>query len=78
MEEAGELSSSWGESENNRRAKFYRLTAAGRRQLRDRNAAVGNHRARHRQRAAGDLTQAMSFLSRLASLGLNLFMRQRT
>jgi PadR family transcriptional regulator PadR len=33
MEEAGWLSSSWGESESNRRAKFYRLTAAGRRQL---------------------------------------------
>ncbi len=33
MEEAGWLSSSWGDSENNRRAKFYRLTAAGRRQL---------------------------------------------
>src|SRR5215471_15760641 len=33
MEEAGWLSSAWGESENNRRAKFYRLTAAGRRQL---------------------------------------------
>jgi transcriptional regulator len=33
MEEAGWLASSWGESENNRRAKYYRLTAAGRRQL---------------------------------------------
>src|SRR5205823_8822918 len=33
MEESGWLSSTWGESENNRRAKFYRLTAAGRRQL---------------------------------------------
>lgn len=33
MEEAGWLTSSWGESESNRRAKFYRLTAAGRRQL---------------------------------------------
>jgi PadR family transcriptional regulator, regulatory protein PadR len=33
MEEAGWLSSSWGESENNRRAKYYRLTKAGRRQL---------------------------------------------
>jgi transcriptional regulator len=33
MEEAGWLSSAWGESENNRRAKFYRLTGAGRRQL---------------------------------------------
>ena len=33
MEEAGWLASSWGDSENNRRAKFYRLTAKGRRQL---------------------------------------------
>jgi transcriptional regulator len=33
MEEAGWLSSSWGESENNRRAKFYQLTRAGERQL---------------------------------------------
>ena len=35
MEEAGWLISSWGESEANRRAKFYRLTKVGRRQLRD-------------------------------------------
>jgi PadR family transcriptional regulator, regulatory protein PadR len=35
MEEAGWLSSSWGESENMRRAKYYRLTKAGRRQLKD-------------------------------------------
>ena len=33
MEEAGWLSSFWGDSENNRRAKFYRLTRAGRAQL---------------------------------------------
>jgi transcriptional regulator len=33
MEEAGWLSSFWGESENNRRARFYRLTKAGKRQL---------------------------------------------
>lgn len=33
MEQAGWLASSWGESENNRRAKFYRLTRAGRRQF---------------------------------------------
>jgi PadR family transcriptional regulator PadR len=32
MEDEGWLSS-WGESENNRRAKFYQLTRAGRRQL---------------------------------------------
>ncbi|MBL8229637.1 MAG: PadR family transcriptional regulator [Bryobacterales bacterium] len=33
MEEAGWLASQWGESESNRKAKFYRLTRAGRRQL---------------------------------------------
>lgn len=33
MEEAGWLQSQWGESENNRRAKYYRLTKSGRRQL---------------------------------------------
>ena len=33
MEEAGWLQSSWGESENNRRAKYYRLTKAGQGQL---------------------------------------------
>jgi transcriptional regulator len=33
MEESGWLSSFWGDSENNRRAKFYRLTKKGRAQL---------------------------------------------
>ncbi len=33
MEEAGWLSSFWGESENNRRAKFYRLTKRGESQM---------------------------------------------
>jgi PadR family transcriptional regulator len=33
LEEQGWLSSLWGESENKRRAKFYKLTATGRRQL---------------------------------------------
>src|SRR3954451_11099100 len=33
MQEAGWLASAWGESETNRRAKFYRLTKLGRRQL---------------------------------------------
>jgi transcriptional regulator len=33
MEQAGWLKSHWGESDNNRRAKFYSLTRAGRRQL---------------------------------------------
>jgi len=33
IEHKGWLKGEWGESENNRRAKFYRLTASGRRQL---------------------------------------------
>jgi transcriptional regulator len=33
MEESGWLTSEWGESENNRKAKFYKLSRAGRRQL---------------------------------------------
>jgi transcriptional regulator len=31
----GFITSEWGESDNNRRARFYRLTAAGRRALQD-------------------------------------------
>ncbi|HEX4022759.1 MAG TPA: PadR family transcriptional regulator [Acidobacteriaceae bacterium] len=34
LESKGLLEAEWGLSENNRKAKFYRLTAAGRRQLR--------------------------------------------
>jgi transcriptional regulator len=34
----GVLKASWGTSENNRRAKFYELTAAGRKRLRDEEA----------------------------------------
>jgi PadR family transcriptional regulator, regulatory protein PadR len=34
LEERGWVQGSWGESANNRRAKFYELTAAGRKQLR--------------------------------------------
>ena len=33
MEQEGWVSAEWGSSENNRRARYYRLTAAGRRQL---------------------------------------------
>ena len=33
LEQEGAIASEWGVSENNRKAKFYRLTRAGRRQL---------------------------------------------
>ena len=35
LEHQGLLQSEWGESENNRNAKYYSLTAAGRRQLKE-------------------------------------------
>src|SRR5215471_11576491 len=34
LEQEGSIASEWGISENNRKAKYYRLTAAGRKQLR--------------------------------------------
>ena len=33
LEQEGAIASEWGASENNRRARFYRLTGVGRRQL---------------------------------------------
>src|SRR5215471_5328603 len=49
LEHGGFLKSRWGESENKRRSKYYELTAAGRRRLREETAswariteAVGN------------------------------------
>jgi transcriptional regulator len=33
LEHEGWIASEWGQSDNNRRAKYYRLTAAGRRRL---------------------------------------------
>ena len=35
LEHEGSIASEWGASENNRRARFYRLTASGRRQLQE-------------------------------------------
>jgi transcriptional regulator len=39
LEEQGAIDSEWRISENNRRAKYYRLTAIGRKQLRGERAA---------------------------------------
>lgn len=33
LEESGWVAAEWGDSENNRRAKYYKLTASGRRRL---------------------------------------------
>jgi transcriptional regulator len=49
LEQEGYVSSEWGVSDNNRRAKYYRLTRAGRKQL---------------ERAAHDWEQATAILAR--------------
>ena len=41
IEQAGWIASAWGITDNNRKAKFYRLTAAGRKQL-DQEEATWN------------------------------------
>jgi transcriptional regulator len=38
LEHQGLITSEWGESENRRKAKYYRLTAAGRRRLKEETA----------------------------------------
>ena len=48
LEDRGLLSAEWGASDNNRKAKFYRLTAKGRREL-----AAATGRWRHMTRAIG-------------------------
>jgi PadR family transcriptional regulator len=48
LEDRGLLASEWGVSENNRRAKFYQLTAKGRRRL-----TAATSRWRHMTRAIG-------------------------
>jgi PadR family transcriptional regulator, regulatory protein PadR len=59
LEHEGSIASEWGASENNRRARFYRLTATGRKQLQAetcewaQNAAII---ARFFKVKAGDLT----------------------
>jgi transcriptional regulator len=52
MEEAGWLKSFWGASENNRRAKYYRLTKAGERQL--------GHEAREWERITAAMASAIN------------------
>ncbi len=49
LEQEGSIASEWGVSENNRKAKFYRLTRAGRKQL---------------ERETRDWAQATEILSR--------------
>src|SRR5260370_22654515 len=43
LEHKGFIESEWGESDNNRKAKFYRLTPAGKRQMRLGNESSKRH-----------------------------------
>ena len=43
LEQEGSIAFDWGVSDNNRRAKFYKLTRAGRRQARARDPRMGAH-----------------------------------
>src|SRR5262245_42214638 len=45
MEERGWIDGEWGVSENNRRARYYKITASGRRQLRDETASWESYSA---------------------------------
>lgn len=52
LEHQGLIESEWGTSENNRRAKYYRLTAAGRRRLGEETASW--------KRLVGAIAQALA------------------
>src|ERR1700678_1861500 len=54
MTQSGWLKSEWGASENNRRARYYSVTAAGRRQLAE------------EERSWGQLTEAVARVLRFA------------
>ncbi len=54
LEQEGAIASEWGLSENNRKAKYYRLTRAGRKQL---------------KKATEDWEQATAILARFLSPG---------
>jgi PadR family transcriptional regulator, regulatory protein PadR len=54
LEQEGYISSEWGQSDNNRKAKYYKLTRAGRKQL---------------EREARDWEQATAILARFLAPG---------
>jgi PadR family transcriptional regulator PadR len=52
LEQQGLIAAEWGSSENNRQAKFYALTRAGRKQL--------EHETRNWERLAGAVARVLS------------------
>ncbi len=47
LEQRGLLKGSWGTTDTERKARFYALTAAGRRELGDGTTGVGSHGGHH-------------------------------
>ena len=64
LEQDGKLKAEWRPTENNRNAKYYRLTAVREEAARTASRALGPGRVRHHQRAGGRMT----LLHRLASM----------
>ena len=75
LEHQGWITAEWGASENNRRARFYSLTRAGRKQLDDRAVEVGAAVGR-RQPRAGRGRSAMRLWHILRSRLRSLFFRE--
>ena len=73
LEQDGKLKAEWRATENNRRAKYYRLTASGRRQLEQHRAALEPGLVRRHQCAGGRMT----LLHRLASIVRWMFRRNQ-
>src|SRR5215475_12662570 len=78
MQEEGWLVSAWGDSENKRRAKYYKLTPAGRRQLESETKRWGRISLAIARALAAFLEGfPMALLTRLSSLARNLSRKQR-
>ena len=54
LEQEGSIASEWGASENNRKARFYRLTRDGRKQLQAETRGLGADRGHHRAILCGE------------------------
>ena len=70
LEQEGAIASEWGASENNRRARFYRLTRAGRGQLQA--ETLGWNQTDNRGAGAEDWTNAFGAPAGLGSGALEL------
>ena len=72
LEQEGAIASEWGSSENNRRARFYRLTRAGRKQLQSETRGLGadggDHRAILCRESGGSEMRTLTAISQAAGL----------